>query len=309
MAHAGPDFYDDDAVFASYQSRRQRSDSPNDTLEKPVIMQLIGTVAGKRILDLGCGDAAIGRELLQRGAASYVGVEGSQKMAALAEQTLAGTSGRAITQTIEAWTAPPAAFDLVLSRLAFHYVADLAPVFATVFDALSAGGQFVFSVEHPVITSCDHGWPAGTRRQDWVVDDYFTTGERVTSWMGGTVKKYHRTVEDYFRLLQDAGFGVEALREARPQRNHFDDLQEYERRKRIPLFLVLATRKATYKEFDMASTPTHDNASNVPSGIGKPALRALDAAGYTQPGATGERARGRLAQAARDGTEVHRTAA
>ena len=24
MAHAGPDFYDDDAVFATYQGRRQR---------------------------------------------------------------------------------------------------------------------------------------------------------------------------------------------------------------------------------------------------------------------------------------------
>lgn len=247
MTHAGPDFYDDDAVFTTYQSRRQRPDSPNDTLEKPVIMQLIGTAAGKRILDLGCGDAALGRELLQRGAASYIGVEGSQKMAALATQTLASTSGQIITQTIEEWSGPPATFNLVLSRLAFHYVADLAPVFARVFEALTAGGQFVFSVEHPVITSCDHGWPAGTRRQDWVVDDYFTTGERVTSWMGGTVKKYHRTVEDYFCLLQDARFGVEALREARPQATNFDDLQEYERRKRIPLFLVLAARKATSK--------------------------------------------------------------
>lgn len=32
----------------------------------------------------------------------------------------------------------------------------------------------------------------------------------------------------------------------------------------------------------MASTPTHDNASNFPTGMGKPALRALDAAGYTR---------------------------
>lgn len=32
----------------------------------------------------------------------------------------------------------------------------------------------------------------------------------------------------------------------------------------------------------MASTPTHDNAPDFPTGIGKPALRALDAAGYTR---------------------------
>jgi hypothetical protein len=37
------------------------------------------------------------------------------------------------------------------------------------------------------------------------------------------VKKYHRTIEDYFHLLQITGFQVEELREAKPQRNHFYD--------------------------------------------------------------------------------------
>ena len=58
--------------------------------------------------------------------------------------------------------------------------------------------------------------------------------------MGGTVRKYHRTVEDYFRALQEAGFVVEQLRESRPQREQFADAQIYERRRRIPLFLFLA---------------------------------------------------------------------
>jgi SAM-dependent methyltransferase len=208
-------------------------------------MQLIGSIAGQRILDLGCGDAAIGHELLQRGATHYVGVEGSHKMAALAKQTLAATSDQIFTQTLEQWTAPYATFDLVLARLSLHYVADLAPIFANVFQALVTGGRFVFSVEHPVITSCDRGWPAGTARQDWVVDDYFSTGVRITNWMGGTVQKYHRTVEEYFRLLQDTGFLVEDLREAHPQREHFHDKETYERRKRIPLFLILAAGKPT----------------------------------------------------------------
>lgn len=243
MEHAGPDFYDDDGVFATYLQRRQRADSPNDTLEKPVIMELIGAVTGRRVLDLGCGDAALGRELLQHGAAGYTGVEGSHKMAMLATQALTTTAGHVLTQTIEQWSPPPAAFDLVLARLSLHYVADLTPVFAKVFQTLVTDGQFIFSVEHPVITSCDRGWPAGTPRQDWIVDDYFSTGLRVTDWMGGKVRKYHRTVEDYFRLLRDAGFLVEDLREAHPQREYFHDAATYERRNRIPLFLIFAARK------------------------------------------------------------------
>ncbi|ACK72061.1 Methyltransferase type 11 [Gloeothece citriformis PCC 7424] len=243
MEKSGLDFYDDEAVFTNYTEHRQRLDTPNDTLEKPVMMDLIGIITDKRILDLGCGDAAIGREFLDRGAASYVGLEGSHKMAALALQTLAGTSGQVIRQEIETWTYPPAAFDLVIARLSLHYVADLKRVFSNVRQTLDRQGQFVFSVEHPVITSCDRGWKAGTLRQDWVVDDYFKTGLRVTNWLGAYVKKYHRTIEEYFYLLQEAGLRIKDLREARPQLQHFHDIQTYERRKRIPLFLILAANK------------------------------------------------------------------
>lgn len=245
MAKAGPSFYDDETVFATYMRHRQRTDTPNDTLEKPIVLELVGLIADKRILDLGCGNAAIGQEFLHQGAASYVGVEGSHKMVAIASQTLADTAGQVVLQTIEDWTYPPAAFDLVLARLVLHYVADLAPLFTNIFRTLAPGGQFIFSVEHPVITSCDRGWTAGRLRQDWVVDNYFSTGVRVTNWMGGTVQKYHRTIEDYFRLLQNTGFRVEDLREAQPQRDRFHDTQTYERRKRIPLFLILAARKPT----------------------------------------------------------------
>jgi SAM-dependent methyltransferase len=245
MEQMGSDFYDDEAVFATYMRHRQRPDTPNETLEKPVMLDLIQPVFDKRILDLGCGDATIGRELLNQGAASYLGIEGSHKMAAAAIEVLADTAGQIELQTIEQWTSPPAAFDLVIARLSLHYVADLAPIFTTVFHALVPGGQFVFSVEHPVITSCDSGWKAGTPRQDWIVDNYFTTGLRITNWLGGTVKKYHRTVEDYFHLLLQAGFEIEDLREACPQRAHFHEVQTYERRKRIPLFLILAGQKPT----------------------------------------------------------------
>ena len=243
MGSAGPQFYDDDAVFATYMQHRGRADNPNDTLEKPVMRELIGAVDGKRILDLGCGDAAIGRELLGQGAAAYTGVEGSANMVELATQTLAGTPGRVIRHTVEDWTYPGAAFDLVIARLVLHYVADLPALCAQVFRTLIPGGQFIFSVEHPVITSCDRGWPAGSLRQDWIVDNYFDTGLRVTTWLGGSVQKYHRTVEDYFTTLQRSGFSVEHLRESCPRREHFQDEGTYARRRRIPLFLFLAGRK------------------------------------------------------------------
>lgn len=244
MDRAGSSFYDDEAVFATYMRHRSRLDTPNTTLEKPVILELVMPIANKRILDLGCGDAAIGKEFLHQAAASYTGVEGSHKMVETAIQTLAGTSGQVILQTIEDWIYPPVAFDIVLARLSLHYVADLAPVFTNIFQTLAAGGQFVFSVEHPTISSCNRGWIDGTPRQDWVVDDYFSTGLRINNWLGGIVQKYHRTIEDYFHLLKTTKFQIEELREAKPQRNNFYDTETYERRKRIPLFLIFSARKS-----------------------------------------------------------------
>jgi SAM-dependent methyltransferase len=244
MSASGPAFYDDDAVFATYMAARQRRDGPNNTLEQPVILELAGELAGRRVLDLGCGDAAFGRLVLTRGASAYLGVEGSQNMVAAAREMLAGTAGQLQHCAIEEWQAPAGTFDLAVARLSLHYLAELAPVFAEVYRALAGGGRFVFSVEHPVITSCSRGWPAGTLRQDWLVDDYFVTGARESAWMGGIVRKYHRTIEDYFCALQDAGFVVEQLRESRPQREQFADQQTYERRRRIPLFLFLAGARA-----------------------------------------------------------------
>jgi SAM-dependent methyltransferase len=244
MSLAGPDFYDDEEVFETYMAHRERGDNPNDTLEKPVLIELLGDLNGKRILDLGCGDAAIGKEALQRGCAAYVGIEGSQNMLALAVENLAGTQGRVVQANLEDWEPPREAFDLVLSRLVFHYLSGLEAVLGGAQQALVPGGRIVFSVEHPVITSCDRAWQGQGLRQDWIVDNYFESGRRETQWLGGRVIKIHRTVEDYYLALQRAGFVVESLREARPQRAQFSSEETYLRRMRIPLFLFLAGRKA-----------------------------------------------------------------
>jgi SAM-dependent methyltransferase len=243
MAADGPAFYDDDTVFATYQAHRRSTDNPNDTMEGPTIADLVGDVRGLRILDLGCGAGSFGRELLDRGASAYVGVEGSRKMAAAAREELEGTAAVVVEEDVETWSYPPSAFDVTVARLVLHYVAELGPLFDKVARTLVPGGRFIFSVEHPVITSCSRGWSEGTPRSDWIVDDYFATGERVTSWLGGEVRKYHRTVEDYFAATRAAGFVVDQLREARPRSERFADVDTYRRRTRIPLFLVLAGRK------------------------------------------------------------------
>lgn len=244
MGKHGPEFYDDEVVFATYMARRaKRSDSPNHVLEKPILDELIGDLTNLRILDLGCGNAEFGQEAFRRGCHSYLGIDGSQNMINLAHDTLNGTSGKAERATIEEWEYPKGKFDLVISRLALHYIEPFESICINVFRTLVDGGRFVFSVEHPVITSSDQAWRTSGPRQHWIVDDYFETGRRITNWMGGEVVKYHRTVEDYFNALRQAKFVVDDLRESKPRPNLFSDEETYKRRKRIPLMLFFSAHR------------------------------------------------------------------
>lgn len=243
MADAGAFFYDNPNVFAIYQERRGQTTSANDTLELPLILASLPSLQERDILDLGCGDAALAPQLLQAGARSYLGVDGSSNMVALARQQSQADHFAIEQDFIESFPYPEQAYDLVLSRLAFHYVEAIEPVFAKIFTALRPHGYFVFSVEHPVITSHQLSMKQGANRQDWVVDRYFETGRREVHWMGADVLKYHRTLEDYYQALKKTGFTLEDLRESKPQTQYFKDRKLLEKRSRVPLFLILSARK------------------------------------------------------------------
>lgn len=59
--------------------------------------------------------------------------------------------------------------------------------------------------------------------------------------MGSRVTWHHRTVQDYIEALQACGFTMTALSECPPREGLLvDNLQELHRRRRTPLFLLLA---------------------------------------------------------------------
>jgi SAM-dependent methyltransferase len=236
----GSAFYDDLESFERYQRHREWSLSPNAVMEGPAFWEELGPVAGLRVLDLGCGDARAGRELLEAGASRYLGIDGSRRMVGAAQRMLAGTVGEVVLCDIEDLDEPEGSFDLVLSRMALHYVADLGRVLRGCYQCLVPGGRLLLSVVHPVITSHDARGSSTEPRQDWVVDDYFLAGPRDQQWLGARTVWHHRTVEDYVSAMLGAGFTLTGLRECIPRRELFDDDAEYERRLRIPLVLLLA---------------------------------------------------------------------
>ncbi|WP_079479828.1 class I SAM-dependent DNA methyltransferase [Halobacillus salinus] len=242
MGYHGPEAYDQKEFFQKFQARRNRPESPNNMMEGPAIMDMIGSAHKNRVLDLGSGDGRFGVDLLQNGGAYYTGIEGSLKMVEEARGVLKDLSASILHQTLEEWR-PRETYDLVVSRMVLHYIDDLSPLVSKVYRSLESGGRFIFSVQHPVITASVKSAHETGKRSHWIVDDYFREGGRKEPWIGEEVVKYHRSIEKYVKLLREAGFLLEDLREAEPIEDYFQDPEEFNRRQRIPLFLLISCRK------------------------------------------------------------------
>ena len=84
MTGAQDVLYDDPAFFARYQEMRRRGAGLNEELERPALLRLLPDVAGADVLDIGCGDGALGRWLASHGARHVLCTDPSARMLALA---------------------------------------------------------------------------------------------------------------------------------------------------------------------------------------------------------------------------------
>lgn len=238
--------YDNDAFFFGYARLRENPLSANDVIEIPAMRGLLPPqVEGLRVLDLGCGTGGFCRFLAERGAASVVGVDVSARMLDEAKQS-GDCGGRTsyIQSGIENYDAPTRSFDLVVSSLALHYVADVAGVFARASKWLSPAGTFVFSTEHPLTTaslSPFEGWERDSENQKaaFRVNHYFDEGERVRTWIVDGVTTYHRTLSTYLNALTGAGFSIVQIAEPTVSPEFAREYAAFQSERHRPLFLCV----------------------------------------------------------------------
>ena len=238
--------YDDAAFFAAYSAMARSKEGLEAAGEWPALRALLPDFAGKRVLDLGCGFGWHCRYARAMGAAAVIGVDLSEKML---ERARAETDDEAIVYergAIEDVAYADGAFDVVLSSLAFHYVADLAAAFANVHRMLAPGGAFVFSMEHPVFTARDEqDWYRGPDGEllHWPLDRYQDQGIRHARWLADDVVKYHRTFAAIINGLIDAGFRVDRVVEPEPPAEMIAERPGLADELRRPMFLLIAASR------------------------------------------------------------------
>jgi SAM-dependent methyltransferase len=239
---AGRDLYDDPVFFDRYQDLRGAGAGLNDEVERPALARLLPALSGAAVIELGCGDGALARRLAEAGARRVLAVDGSARMLALAARR-PHPRVRYQRGDIETLSQPAGRADCVISSLALHYVRDYRGLVGRVAGWLRPGGQFVFSMEHPICTAASPmtGWVAAGGMTVWPVDHYGEETARVQRWLGRDVLKYHRRLATVVGALLDAGLTLTGLDEPSPGDAAVarrSDLAQH--RRRPPVLLVAA---------------------------------------------------------------------
>ena len=197
-----------DAMAAAYAADTSQN-ACNAFYERPATIALLGEVAGRRVLEAGCGAGALTSWLVERGA-QVTAFDISASMLAIAR----GLVGDRAT-FIQADLAEPLAFaasgsfDLVVASLVLHYLRDWDPVLTEMRRVLCQDGRVVFSTHHPSM--------------DWQLhsaEDYFAVKQVTETWSKGSqsfeVTFWRRPLTEMCRSISSAGFVIERLVEPEP---------------------------------------------------------------------------------------------
>ena len=230
--------YDNERFFDGYQAMRDAQSGINEAVEQPAMLARLPDLAGAVVVDLGCGDGGLCREMIHRGAARAVGIDPSARMLDLARKRSADKRIEYQQCFAEDLRFPDRSVDLVVSSLALHYVADLAGTINSVSRWLRPGGQLLASMEHPVATAAPHLGP-----HPCVVAGYCDEGERDTTWYISGVIKYHRRVSTIVNTVLASGLDLVEIDEPAPTPESLAARPDLDRHRQRPPILIISARK------------------------------------------------------------------
>ncbi|OKP29034.1 class I SAM-dependent methyltransferase [Serratia fonticola] len=237
--------YDNQTFFDGYAQLSRSVQGLDGAPEWSTIRSILPDLQGKKVVDLGCGYGWFCRSAHEQGAAQVLGMDLSEKMLGKAKEMTEDPAIEYRQQDLETLQLPAASFDLVYSSLTLHYIEDLGKLFATVYQALVNGGEFIFTAEHPIYTAPKHqGWLVDEAGQkSWPINGYQQEGQRISNWLAEGVIKQHRMLGTYINLLVQQGFTIRYLNEWGPSAQQIADNPALDEEKERPMIFILAVQK------------------------------------------------------------------
>lgn len=224
----------------------------------PGVLRLLGDVAGRRILDVACGQGALAKELADRGA-TIVGVDASPRLIEAAGARSLPSARFVVGDARDLSAALPVerAFDAATCVMALMNIDPFPPVLTGISGLIKPGGSVVMVILHPAFRCpgrTSWGWtrprPPGAaqfRRVDAYLSDH---AARITMNPGAAsqgeaeviTQTHHRPIEAYVRALAGAGLVINAMEEWASNRVSQPGPrapEENRARREIPMFLAI----------------------------------------------------------------------
>lgn len=224
---------EDPTVEAAYDelaeeyAREVETSAYNADLAFPGTVEIVPDVAGKRVLDAGCGTGVYAEWLLEQGA-EVVGVDASEEMLAEAADRVGDRADLYRADLGEPLPFADDAFDGVVSVLVLGYIEDWRRPFSEFARVLEPGGFLVFTVANP--------FDEFPLEED---ENYFAVERRVKEW-SVEIPYYRRPLAEVLNPLVEAGFRVDRIAEPQPTEGFREKRPErYEKESRQPVFLCV----------------------------------------------------------------------
>lgn len=213
---------DYDLIAEGYTTENETS-LANAYYDRPAILALAGDVAGRRILDAGCGSGPLSAALRHQGA-MVTGIDISAGMLELARRRLGDDARLQRADLKSPLPFADNAFDDVIAALVLHYLEDWTAPLAEFRRVLTPGGRLIVSVNHPFqvwFGRPGFGQPVYTvHRQPGGKADYFATYSWTVPWTMGDrtaqMRFWHRPLHAMTAAFTGAGFRISVLSEPQP---------------------------------------------------------------------------------------------
>lgn len=205
-------------------------------LLNPNLLELLGDVKNKAILDAGCGNGYLARKLAKLGA-KVTGVEPAESLfqyaAAREKQEPLGITY--LQQDLSKF-AQPNSLDIVVSNMVFMDIPDWQSAMQNCIDALKSGGQFIFSISHPC-------FEAVTR--NYSVDGYLKIEEYLNEYIVPATygESYHRTLSTYINFLIDQHIVLDRMIEPQLSKEIAEEFSQHRKNYHIPSYLIISAHK------------------------------------------------------------------
>ena len=188
-----------ESMAAEYAAELDRNPW-NSLYERPGMVALLPPVAGKQVLDVGCGPGSLSAWLARNGA-RVTGFDASAAMVELAEKRAIPSASFVVADLAEPLDfLADDTFDIAVAGLVLHYLRDWVAPLRELRRVLRPDGTIVFSTHHP--ESDVHLAESG---------NYFATEQ-----IHDRLTKGCRNIDDTFWAIEEAGFRVERLSEPQP---------------------------------------------------------------------------------------------